>query len=133
MPKASRRHGRRQQQRADSLVLHALVNGHRQLLDPVAHRLEHKVTDNLSIRHSHETVAEPMISRRELVGLLLTDPPRRAVETKGAAFGRKIGVEALQLWRVTWGDPAHTDVVVDHALIVRCDACESECRRTRRG
>ena len=72
--KASRGDGRRQKQRPDPVMLDAVVDGHGQLLDAFGHRLEYEVTDDPSTRHGDETVAPPVISRREHLGLRVADP-----------------------------------------------------------
>lgn len=87
MPKSGRRDGCRQQQRANTLVLQAIVDGDGQFLDPIAKRLEHEVTNNPSIDDSHEAVTAPVIHCRVALGLLMVDPTRRPMEAQDTAIG----------------------------------------------
>jgi hypothetical protein len=82
MPNSGRRDCRRQQQRSKTVVLQPVVDGHGKLLNPVAERLEHKVTNNPPIGDSHEAVTSLMICCRERLGLLMTDPMGRAMEAQ---------------------------------------------------
>lgn len=110
------------------MVLDLVVDGHRQLLDPGGDRLQDEVTDDPAICHCHEALASLVISRRVRPSLLLTDAAACAVESEEATVLRKVGVETLQLGRVSRSDPAHTDIIANHVLIVPGDALRSECR-----
>jgi hypothetical protein len=63
----------RQQQRSDAMVLNAIVDGHRELLDALAHRLKHDVPKDPPTGHGDESVATSVIGRRELLGLIVAD------------------------------------------------------------
>lgn len=120
--------GCRQQERPDTVVLDAIIDGHGQLLGPVAERLEHEVTNDPAARHGDEAVAQPVIGRGELLGLIVTEPTGRAVETLGAAVSREFGVEPLEYSGIARDDPADTDVIVEHAPIVAGSARWRQCR-----
>jgi hypothetical protein len=128
LAKSGGRDGRREQQGADTVVLHAIIDGHCQLLDPGAKRLEDKVSNNPPTFDSHEAVTSPVVRCREPLGLLITDPVGRAVEAQRPTFGRKVGVEALELFGVVGADPPHADVVVDHIRIVVQLLPTEQCR-----
>lgn len=127
-PKASGGDPRRQQQRPHAVVLHAVVDGHGNLLGPSAQRLEDEVTDDPASGHGDESIAALVIGGGELIGLLVADAPRSAVESRRAAVGRELRVEPLELGRVAGRNPAHTDVMAIHAPIVAPHQRWWECR-----
>jgi len=112
-------------------MLDAIIDGQRELLGSVGHRLEHEVTDDPATHKRDETIAPPLIGRRVALGLLVADAEARAVESRRAAVGRQLGVEALQVWHVAWNDPAHADVIANHVLIIDGAADPAECRVSR--
>lgn len=126
--KPSRGDTRGQEQRPETVVLHAVVHRDRQLLDPIAEWLEDHMTHDASAGDSDEAIAPVVIRCGEILRLLVTDSARRAVEPGRAALGRELSVEALKVWRVGWSNAADADVVRNHAPILRREAGGSECR-----
>ena len=101
------------------MVLRCVVYRHGELLRLVAKLLEDDMPNDAVAGDGDETVTALMVGRRELDSLLVTDPAGGAKEAQSAAASRQLGVEALERDGVVGRDPTDSDVVVNHAPMVR--------------
>ena len=108
-----------QQEGPHTVVLRGVVYRHGELLRLVAKRLEDDMPNDAVAGDGDETVTTLMVGCRELDSLLVTDPAGCAKEAQSAAASRQLGVEALERDGVVGRDPTDSDVVVNHAPMVR--------------